>query len=778
MSREHTVALGDTEWRVWRHALLRAAGFPADGIKRFAAPALAAAAETAATAADERFRRAYDDAVAELSTTVTDLAADPTLREAVAWQNPKGRESILDAIVARGADAPRNARRRSKEAALARYYSRYTTKNDTIGFFGPVCWARLEDVGPAVDVKPGSALVRRREVFLERWALDAYAEALLADDDVRVWAAPRLAPNLLLDGEEIVEPSGARRALTPTEARIVSASDGSRPAVELASELASDPSVGARRPDDVLLGVSRLLERGVLRWDFDLPMSMRATEILAARLAAIGDDDLRDRATAGLSRLLDQARRVGAAADDEVALAAALADLDAAFVELTGHAATRAEGQMYAGRTVCFEETVRDLDVRIGPGVLAGLAAPLDLLLRSARWLSVEVGEVFERFLDELFDDLSGGAPSVPLGSLWFLAQGFLFGASTDEIDAVTDEFTRRWARILGLDGDGVSAGGNREVLLSSADLKDAVGEAFPARPLRWSSARYHSPDVHLVLDPADPAAPPTFVLGELHAAWNTATPACFVFGHDAPDELQATIDAELPPGRVVPVFPVGWPRLTARTNDALIGDDVVRLGIDADAPGSDAGTPLPISALAVQRGEGGLYAVAADGRRWPVAEIFADLLSSKTVDAFKLLARFEHCPRVRIDDVVIARESWTIPASELGFTTVEDQAARYLAIRRWLEENGVPDRVFVKTGAEVKPMYLDLTSPVFADILCVAIRAAQRDGGSDAPVTFSEMLPTPEQAFVPDADGRRYVSELRLQIVDPQTVAWAGPQT
>jgi len=41
----HTVPLGDTGWTVWRWGLLRAAGFPADGMERFAAPGAAAAAD-------------------------------------------------------------------------------------------------------------------------------------------------------------------------------------------------------------------------------------------------------------------------------------------------------------------------------------------------------------------------------------------------------------------------------------------------------------------------------------------------------------------------------------------------------------------------------------------------------------------------------------------------------------------------------------------------------------------------------------------------------------
>jgi hypothetical protein len=41
--------------------------------------------------------------------------------------------------------------------------------------------------------------------------------------------------------------------------------------------------------------------------------------------------------------------------------------------------------------------------------------------------------------------------------------------------------------------------------------------------------------------------------------------------------------------------------------------------------------------------------------------------------------------------------------------------------------------------------------------------------------MTITEMLPTPEQAWVPDRAGRRYVSELRLQVVDPQPARWTA---
>ena len=75
------------------------------------------------------------------------------------------------------------------------------------------------------------------------------------------------------------------------------------------------------------------------------------------------------------------------AAGDADRLRVALDALDDTFTALTGAAARRREGQMYAGRTICYEDTSRDLDAAFGAPLLADLAAPLDVLLRAARWL-------------------------------------------------------------------------------------------------------------------------------------------------------------------------------------------------------------------------------------------------------------------------------------------------------------------------------------------------------------------------------------------------------
>ena len=63
-------------------------------------------------------------------------------------------------------------KRRADDQTVASYLQRYCTKNDTIGFFGPVGWARLGSTGPTVAVEPGPALVEHRATRIEQWAVD------------------------------------------------------------------------------------------------------------------------------------------------------------------------------------------------------------------------------------------------------------------------------------------------------------------------------------------------------------------------------------------------------------------------------------------------------------------------------------------------------------------------------------------------------------------------------------------------------------------------------
>ncbi|HVF13273.1 MAG TPA: lantibiotic dehydratase [Acidimicrobiales bacterium] len=166
---------------MWRECVLRAAGFPIDGLEPLAAPAYARAADELAAARqggassnaevarlETELRDAAELALMQEAAALRGIAADPLFREAVTWQNRDARRWATDPYAATTAGVKRNNEYRQRESTVIRYWQRYCAKNDTIGFFGPVCWATIVDAGEAVDVEPGPTLLRERSVYRER----------------------------------------------------------------------------------------------------------------------------------------------------------------------------------------------------------------------------------------------------------------------------------------------------------------------------------------------------------------------------------------------------------------------------------------------------------------------------------------------------------------------------------------------------------------------------------------------------------------------------------
>ena len=174
------------------------------------------------TAAQAAYAAAFAAADRAGAAVLARLAADPLLREAVTWQN-RGFVARLDTL--RDADpAGRDYKRRQHERTLVRYWQRYCGKNETVGFFGPALWVRF-DPGQAerVRVSPGPGLVRFREVLLERWCVDAYAQRLAEDPRFRRWLRPVVAPHVWVEGRRALLPGRPPVALSPAEAAALGA---------------------------------------------------------------------------------------------------------------------------------------------------------------------------------------------------------------------------------------------------------------------------------------------------------------------------------------------------------------------------------------------------------------------------------------------------------------------------------------------------------------------------------------------------------------------------
>lgn len=766
MDVTHRFPLGNTPWTVWREVLLRTTGFPAAGLDRLAAPRCAAVADAHLEGAAEpgAFATEFGRAVTACSAELRRISADPLLREAITWQNPP-TVVLLDAIAGREPSGSRTSKWRYREQQLSRYWQRYCAKTETIGFFGPLTWAALDPSVPDFDAAPGPRLLDRRRVFLEPWALAAYGARLSEDPELRRRLPPAPMPHFWLDGDLLRRPGRDPVTLTERETAVLTRCDGRRPAAGIVADLVADARTPVGTPDEGYGLLAGLASRKLIRWDANLPVAPHTEAVLDDRIAAIGDDGLRRRAAEGLRRLRAARAAVAGAAGDPAALASAMAALDAEFTALTGREPRQRLGQTYAGRGLCYEDTTRDLRLTVGSRVIDAMAPALALVMQIARWLTADIAAAYERELLRLADKGAGGP--VRLSDIWYPAIELISGRGTGPVDDGLEELVSRWRTLFGLP---CLPEAQRRVEFTSARLAGRVADLFAADRPGWSAARVHSPDLHICAESVEAVNRGDFlvVLGELHVASGTLCDRAVNWPKAEPGRMLEAMVRDFGRPRMVPLLPLTWSKYAGRLVYAEPAPGDWNIAFTRTG-GVEAHRLVPTEAVTVEVADGRPVATLPDGERVPAIEVFGMFLSTVVADAFKGVTRGPHTPRVTVDRLVVSRETWRMTAAHLaGLTLRGDEPGQYLAGRRLVAEHGLPDRCFAKIATESKPVYVDFTSPAFVASFGSAVRAAAAAHGDRTQVAFSEMLPTQEQTWVPDRDGRTYFGELRLQVTDP----------
>ncbi|KPI31331.1 Lantibiotic dehydratase domain protein [Actinobacteria bacterium OV450] len=751
-------------WRLWDQFALRGPGFPARGVLRLAPDGLAAAAdkfdpdEGPAGLAGERwgeFTGLFADAQVETAHTLQEIARMPAFREAVAWQNrPVLGSGISPFLNWTPTAAGRTSMPRQREELVAHYWQRFCVKNDTIGFFGPVGWGRWDLATDGVRVDPGTGLIAASQVYFASWAVDALAARIDSDPRVREWVAPRRVPFVRRSGMDVTVPGRPRQALAEEARAVLALCDGVRPAREIRAAL---PGV------DVSAVLADLVARRWVVWRLEVPADARPERHLRAWLDRVGDAALREPALAALDTL-ERGRDRVAQAEGPEALVAALTDLEAEFVALTETAAVREKAAGTAPcRALVYSDCRRSASAALGRSVHEALA-PLDPLLTSAGWLTSRLADAVMARAREVHRRLAAQGP-VDLAAFWFACMPILHGAARTESAELQQEFRRRWDAILS------PPPGTRRVRLPLEAVAGPVAEQFGGPGGGWTAARYLSPDIMIAASGERALARGDFelVLGELHVAANTLGASLFVNQHPDAAELARLTDRDHPGPRLMPLLPKEHrSRLSARIRHSLVRpEDYYVALVDFTADPGRPRTVLSADVTVTEGADGELTVVLPDGSQFPAVDVFSHVLTTLAMDLFQILPDgAEHSPRVTVDRLVVARETWRLPPSDMDFAEEKDEARRFVRARQWRERRGLPRFVFVVLATETRPFYVDFDSPVYVNILAKAVRRmARKEPGGRA--VFTEMLPSPEQAWLTDDRGEVYTSELRFVAVD-----------
>ncbi len=484
---------------------------------------------------------------------LSEVAQMERFREAVMWQN---REAVTNGIEHFQCMPNPTKKQREHAQLIAKYLQRYCTKNDSIGFFGPVGWGRWVPEGAALTVRPGPQLLATRTVYFETWGIDLLGETLAQDSALLPWAVPRPMPFHTLIGATLHIPFARPVQLSDTQACVLTTCDGQRTAREIAQMVLRMPCPGLASEADVFATLDHLRTTRRITWTFEVPMEDWYPErTLRRQLESITSEPLRQGALSVLEQLETARTAVAEAAGNVEQLNQALKHLEETFTNLTSKTASREAGKTYAARTLVYEDCRRDVELTFGPALLQELAHPLTLLLTSARWFTHMAARLYRKAFRKTYMELArkAGSSTVDFVTFWFWIQPFIpIEPERRLINVLIPELQKRWASVLEVPS------GQRRVHYTSQYLQPRVQETFPAPRAGWQSARYHSPDVLIAATSPEAILRDEYqlVLGEFHQGVNTLDTIALAVQHPALSDLFQATAVDFPEPRVVPIFP------------------------------------------------------------------------------------------------------------------------------------------------------------------------------------------------------------------------------
>jgi len=715
-------------WRVLPHFVVRSAGFPFDWLEGLRLPEtgrlldelLDRPEDPAAAGLREAAERAFESELALARRHLATVFSDPLVGDAVLLSSPSMHAHGVRKYIERWEAGPRNSDLRRIERQLTMYLQRLCARNDTAAFFGPVDYGGADEPGPSSSPTPGARHVRRCRALVAHWAVSALASAIAADPAMRPHLVPRLNPAFLLDGGMVRLGRRPYLCLLPAGCGLVGAMDGRATVAEVAETL--------RRP--VLEEVEALAGAGVVWLRLEVPATeTRPLEWLAERVDAMPASPSGARWLDVLGRFEDMEERFAGAGP--AARGEALAALEALFVEVTGLAARRGQGQVYADRLVVHEEclgglTPLELGAEFHRELERQLAPVLDLMAALACEAHREEQAAAAAWLDE-----RGGR--VPLLSL-------LAGRSEPPAGPAPAGAERQWLLAL------VAASGEpREVRLPAVPV--------PADPPPLMA----SPDVLLVAGCLEDLRRGRFrlVLGECHdtvMVWGWALGLHPDGGrvHEAAAALIERAGAGRPLANALSrrsskIAPFEYP-----------GPTVELLA----ASGRPPDERIPVAAVDVVCAEDGCR-LTAPGR--PAFRLYNGELAAAEHRAVGLprvvppeLESARRTPRLLLGDAVLQRERWRVRRADLLPRRHRGTSLDLmLDARRSARALGLGRRFYVRGPGQPKPVFVDLDSHHCLEVLDHVLPP-------DGEAVLTEMLPEPDQLWL-RSGADRFCCELRL---------------
>lgn len=718
---------------------------------------------------EERFTHSYAAAITRAHRHIRQrFTGDTGLRDMLFVLNSAAYPVIVHWLDTAPADPGEwRVRDRGRIDPLTRYLQRACAKNDSTGAAGPFAVGRFDRHRSGIhaeEVQP------RRHVLLARWAAEEILMTLRAESQVSGGEAPRRAPGVRLvnggvehlelncqqrtdDPGRAIGPLRRYTTLTQTDLRVLRLCDGHRTSDQIRSALAAGDRTGPWT-NQVDASLHRLSEHRLVIRTPEIPYGVEDPLPLLVRLTErIGSPALRG--------LVDHCVRTvtDLAVGDLAVRQGALRALQSRFAAVTGREPERAMAGFYRDRTLVSEDT------ESGPGSLV-LGRDLTGRVERALPLIMDTYLFVPRHRLRLTRELLADWFTRRFRARTVPAIEYLHAFARDQ-EALRDGFQVLDRKVEELHGR-----------LRDAAIRAVSGPGDGLAGFQGFLTRYgmRTPvvcNVDLML-----AAPP--------GSAPLARPSRLVVGEVHSDEEQLTHGIFAP--SVERRFP-GFTDEILRGYQSLLDADEILMDATLhhfnktftrrplDCPEIEVADRSPVGParcrhladLVVQREPAGLRLVESDtGRGVRLVTVpFSSLgLTRNPMEVFGFPARRtgrlfsprpgEHLPEIAFGDVVLSGRCWSVDPAEVRG---KDAADGFLAAQRLRDRLGLPRHLFVRVPEEVKPIYVDLDSPLLVRQMFRLARCASA-------MRLTEMAPAPDELWL-RRGGLAHTSEIRLAAFD-----------
>ncbi|PTL85168.1 lantibiotic dehydratase [Vitiosangium sp. GDMCC 1.1324] len=692
------------------------AGRPVD-VAGLESPEFFAAYNVHARAAQEaasEFEAAFTRESARVEESLAALRTEPRFLEAVASSSPP---------VARDLIAGRDGARLKRQ--VASYLQRLCAKNETMSFFGPINYGRVEPEAPTgVTVRwSGPELLVGRNTFAASWLVLGLVRAIAADPEVAPWLVLRRKSFAALPPSKGAAPSpSSMEELLP---RLVEAVDGTRPLSALREAL------GVEWP--LLLEAVRFgLQRNLFTHQLEVPAaSHHPLEDLAERLAGVPGPVARGHLRE-LEELLRLMARYGAAdAAAKMVLNEEMAKhaRERWNVAPVAPASTSDSHNFYQDRLPMREECGGDLRLTLGGERARELTRRLEPALGLMGEAALRTREAARSAVAALV-----GARTVPFWKVVAAYGERPRPYDTTVASALAAAITDPAASRVELD-PAVLPTPRTDVELPIVTSIDLLVGASDVEA--WGRGDYE------------------LVVGDVHdtaLVWGWALQF-----HEERRRVESEMVRALGAlRRPMPFVTVLASRRTGLLPSEFPGPVVELGGVSARA----SAWRLPFDDLLVE--SDGRTARLVSTRLGSEVCLYNGEMESVVQTAFALprirplrVSLGAHTPRLVLGGAVLQREQWRLEAAdgEALLACKDDKARLRTAVAIWARM-GLPEHVFAKFPGERKPVLIDVRSPA---LLRVFVNLLEQKGE----VLLSEMLPAPGQLWLGTAGGR-HTAELR----------------